>query len=265
MEAVINGARLAYQANDKAGLPPLLLVHGFPLDSGMWEAQLTGLAAQAYVIAPDLRGHGRSDVPPGPCTMDQHADDLAGLLDYLGVQKAIVVGLSMGGYVALAFWRRYAARVAGFGLIDSRANADTPEGRAARDATIQRIRERGVSILAEEMLPRLLAPENLRNEQIAGAVRDIILRQSAEGMIASLAAMRDREDSTATLPTINVPCIVIGGEDDVITPPDVIVATGEAIPDARPIIVVNAGHLSPIENPVEVNMALRELLARAPF
>ena len=265
MELVVNDIRMAYQAKGDAEPKALLLVHGFPLDSGMWEAQLAGLADQAFVIAPDLRGHGKSDALTGPYSMDQHADDLAALLDQLLVQKAVIAGLSMGGYVALAFWRRYPQRVAGLALVDTRANADTQDARAGRTATAERVRERGVSVLAEEMMPRLLSPENLGNEQIAGRLREIILRQPAEGMIGALTAMRDREDSTATLPAINVPTVVIVGEHDVITPPEVAVALAKEIPDARSVVVVNAGHMSPMENPREVNMALSELLSLARF
>ncbi len=170
MEAVINGVRLAYQANGDAAQPPLVLVHGFPLDSGMWEAQLAGLADRAYVVAPDLRGHGRSEAPAGPYSMEQHADDLAGLLDFLGIRRAVIAGLSMGGYVTLAFWRRHRERVAGLALLDSRAGADTPDGRAGRTATIERVRQRGVEVLAEEMMPRLLSHENLADEQLAGGL-----------------------------------------------------------------------------------------------
>ena len=181
MEAVIGGVRVAYQANGQENRPALLLVHGFPLDSGMWDAQLEGLADRAHVIAPDLRGHGRSDVPPPPYSMEQHADDLAGLLDTLGVRKAVVAGLSMGGYVTLAFWRRHPERVAGLALVDTRASADTPEVRDGRTATIERVHERGVEVLAEEMLPRMLTPENLAAERLVGAVREIMLRQPAAG------------------------------------------------------------------------------------
>lgn len=265
METNVNGVRLAYQANGEVSKPALLLVHGFPLDSGMWEAQLEGLAGNAYMIAPDLRGHGRSDAPPGPYSMEQHADDLAALLDYLGVRKAVVAGLSMGGYVTLAFWRRHPDRVAGLALLDSRASADTPEGRAGRTATIERVRERGVEVLAEEMLPRMLSPENLSDERIAGRVREIVLRQPAEGMTGALAALREREDNAATLTSITVPAIVVVGEHDAITPPDVALAMAREIPNARPIVVANAGHMSPMENPEEVNLALIELLARAKF
>jgi 3-oxoadipate enol-lactonase len=265
MEAKVNGVRLAYQANGEVSGPALLLVHGFPLDSGMWEAQLEGLADGAYIIAPDLSGHGRSDVPPGPYSMDQHADDLAALLDYLGIPKAIVAGLSMGGYVTMAFWRRHPERVAALALLDTRASADTPEAGAGRSATIERVRERGVVVLEEEMMPRLLSTENQANEELAGRVREIVLRQPAEGMMNALAAMRDREDSTATLATMNVPTIVVGGERDVITPPEVIVTMAKEIPDGRAVLIVNAGHMSPMENPGEVNMALRELVSIARF
>jgi pimeloyl-ACP methyl ester carboxylesterase len=197
--------------------------------------------------------------------MDQHADDLAALLDYLGVRKAVIAGLSMGGYVAFAYWRRHPERVAALALLDTRAVPDSPEARDGRTATIQQVRERGVSVLVEEMMPRLLNPANLRDDRLAGAVEEIIQRQPAEGMIGALAAMRDREDSTPTLPTIKVPTYVIGGEDDVITPPDVTVTMAKMIPDARSVLILNAGHLSPMENPGEVNMALSELLSVAQF
>lgn len=265
MDAQINGIRLFYREGGAAGAPALVLVHGFPLDSGMWDAQLAGLAEQAHVIAPDLRGHGRSDAPPTPYTMDQHADDLAALLDLLGVKKAVVAGLSMGGYVTLAFWRRHPARVAGLALIDTRANADTAEGRANRTQTIDRVAQRGVGVLADEMMPRLLSAEHLDDERFAGALREIIARQPAQGMIGALGAMRDRQDSTPTLATITVPAIVVGGEYDSISPPEVATAMAKEIPEARAVLIVDAGHMAPMENPGEVNMALGELLSIAKF
>ncbi len=265
MEATVNGFRMNYRVSGRAGVPPLLLIHGFPLDSAMWDAQLEGLADRAYVIAPDLRGHGQSDRPAGAYSMDQHADDLAALLEQLGVRKAVVAGLSMGGYVAFAFWRRHAERVAGLALVDTRANADTEEGRSNREATIGRVRERGVAALTEDMMPKLLSPENLNDAQVAGRVREMILRQPAEGMMTALAAMRDREDSTPTLATITVPTYVIGGEHDLIAPAEVTVTMAKQIRDARSVLIMNAGHMAPVENPQEVNMALSELLSIAKF
>jgi 3-oxoadipate enol-lactonase len=265
MDAKANGGKLFYRQSGAPESPALLLIHGFPLDSGMWEAQLDGLADRANVIAPDLRGHGQSDPAPGPTSMEQHADDLAGLLDTLRIEKALIAGFSMGGYVALAFWRRHPERVAALALVDTRATADTPEGRDGRTATIERVRTKGVVVLADEMLPKLLTPASLSDKAIAGLVREMVLRQAPEGMIASLEAMRERVDNTAMLGTVNAPAFVIGGEYDQITPPEVTVTMAKQIPDGRSVLVVNAGHLSPVENPHDVNMALSELLSIARF
>ena len=265
MEAVVNGVRLAYQANGDASKPALLLVHGFPLDSGMWEAQLAGLGDRSHVIAPDLRGHGRSEVTAGGYSMEQHADDLAALLDHLGIAKAMIAGFSMGGYVAFPFWRRHPERVAGLAFVDTRAAPDTPEGHAGRTATAERVRERGVDVLVDDLMPRLLSADNLQDQALVARIREIILRQPAEGMIAASIAMRDRPDSTGLLSTITVPTVVVAGEHDDITPPEVAVTMAKAIPEARSVLIVNAGHMSPMENPGEVNMALSELLSIARF
>ncbi|MCU0509302.1 MAG: alpha/beta fold hydrolase [Anaerolineae bacterium] len=262
MERTVNGVRLAVREAGAAEKPALLLIHGFPLDSAMWDAQLSGLAQHCRVVAPDLRGHGASDAPPGPYSIDQHADDLAALLDALGIQRAVVGGLSMGGYVALSVWRRHPARVSALALIDTRANADTPEAKAAREATIGRIRERGVAVLAEEMLPRLLAPENQGKTEIERAVREMILRQPVEGMAGALEAMRDRADATDLLTGVTVPAAVIVGEADVITPVSVAEDLARRLPDARLVVVPRAGHMAPVEAPQEVNAALLELARR---
>lgn len=265
MRAKVSGIELFYRESGAANLPALLLVHGFPLDSGMWEAQLEGLAERAHVIAPDLRGHGQSDVPPGPYSMDQHADDLAALLDELDIRKTVIAGLSMGGYVTQAFWRRHPERVAGLALLDTRASADTAEARAKRNETIDRVAQSGVRVLAEDMMPRLLSAENQQDERLAGTLREMILRQPAQGMIGALGAMRDREEATAMLRTISVPAIVVAGEHDIISPPDVAVTIAKEIQDGRSVLVVDAGHMTPMENPNEVNMALSELLSLARY
>jgi len=263
MEMVVNGVRLAYRTAGSAEQPALVLIHGFPLDSAMWDAQLAGLAQHCYVVAPDLRGHGESDVPPGPYSMDQHADDVAALMDALGIRRAVVAGLSMGGYVAEALWRRHSARISGLALIDTRANADTAEGKAGREAAIGRVRERGVSVLADEMLPRLLAPHRQGDTEIARTLEAMIKRQPAEGMIGALQAMRDRPDATILLTTVNAPSLVVVGEADAITPVNVSQEMEAALPDVRLVVVAGAGHMSPMEAPEEVNLALLDLVRRA--
>ena len=263
MDVTVNGLRLMVREHGKAGGQTLLLVHGFPLDSRMWCEQLTGLAGRARVIAPDLRGHGLSDTPQEPHSMEQHADDLAALLDHLGVKKAIVAGLSMGGYVTLAFWRRHPERVAGLALVDTRAEPDTPAGKASRDVTAGRVREAGPRVLVDEMMPKLLAPQNLADERITAPLREMILSQPIAGLTGALRALRDRVDSTPTLPTITVPTAVIVGEADAITPPADATGMAAQIPGAQLVVIPQAGHLSPMENPRAVNEALERLIERA--
>jgi len=261
MDMHIEGGRLACYRRGQAHETALLLIHGFPLDHRMWAAQMAALSAQVHVIAPDLRGFGRSAATmSGALTMDQHADDLAALLDALGVERAIVGGLSMGGYVAFAFWRRHRQRVAALILADTRAEPDSPQARANRDAAAQKVRQAGVAALADEMLPRLLAPANLANPRVAERLRAMILAQPAETVIAALAGLRDRPDSRPTLPTIAVPTLVLVGEQDALTPPADAAALAAAIPGARLVAIPAAGHMSPMENPRAVNAALREFI-----
>lgn len=257
----IEGGRLACYERGQTHETTLLLIHGFPLDHRMWMAQMVALAAQVHVIAPDLRGFGRSAAAASdPLTMDQHADDLAALLDALGIERAIVGGLSMGGYIAFAFWRRHRARVAALILADTRAEPDAPQARANRDAAAQKVRQAGMAALADEMLPRLLAPANLANPRLAERLRALILAQPAETVIAALAGLRDRPDSRPTLPTINVPTLVLVGEQDALTPPADAAAMAAALPDARLVVIPSAGHMSPMENPRAVNAALRKFI-----
>ena len=260
MYAHINGIRLAYFERGKGRSPTVLLLHGYPLDHRLWEAQLRGLASEAHLVAPDLRGFGRSELTPGPLTMAQHADDLAALLDHLGVRRAIVAGLSMGGYVAFAFWRRHRDRVQALALLNTRAEADSVAARANREAAIARAQQAGAAAIADDMLPRLLAPASLANPKIMAAARRIMVAQRVGGIVGALAGMRDREDSRPTLPTITVPALAVAGEHDVFTQPADLAALAAAISSARLVVVPNAGHLSPLENPRAVNAALRGLI-----
>jgi len=260
MEVDVNGTRLAYSDRGRKHSTTVLLIHGFPLDRRMWDAQVDSLSRLARVVTPDLQGSGRSAVTPGPYTMDLYADDLAGLLDRLEVRRAVVVGLSMGGYVAFALWRRHPERVLGLALLDTRAEPDSPQAQANRDLAIARIEKIGGRAYAGEMLPRLLAPANLGNGRIAGRAREIMASQPVPGTLEALRALRDRPDSQPTLATVNVPALVIAGEEDALTPPAIAQAMAESIPNARLAIVPRAGHLSPMENPRAVNRLLRRFI-----
>ena len=259
--ATVNGVRLAYAERGRRHDTTLILIHGFPLDRHLWDAQLAGLASSAHVLAPDLRGHGGSEIAPGPYSMDGHADDIAALLDHLGIQKAIVAGLSMGGYIAFAFWRRYPERVRALALLDTRADPDSPEARANRDASVTRVKSCGAEAFAGDMLPRLLSPASQADARLAGRALAQMAAQPVPGIVADLLALRDRPDSRPTLPSITVPVLVVAGEADQLTPPSVAHGMAQAMPDARVAIIPGAGHLSPLENPRAVNAALRRFIA----
>jgi pimeloyl-ACP methyl ester carboxylesterase len=260
MYATVNGIRMAYRERGRAHDTTLLMIHGFPLDSRMWNAQLRGLSSAVRVIAPDLRGCGTSEVSPGPYSMNLYADDMAGLLDYLGVKQAVVAGLSMGGYIAFALWRRHPGRVRALVLADTRAEPDSPQARANRDAAAARVQEIGPAAYAEEMLPRLLAPVNMENPRVKNRALEIMIAQPAAGLVGALRGMRDRPDSRPTLPAITVPVLALVGENDVLTPPGDAAAMTAAIAGARRVVVPRAGHLSPLENPRSVNTALRRFI-----
>jgi len=261
METWINGIRLHYvQAGQGV---PLFLLHGFPLDHAVWQPQIGGLSDIARVIAPDLRGFGQSDAPEGTCTMDAQAEDLRALLDELQVVRAIVCGLSMGGYIALAFWRKYAERVSGLILVDTRAGADTPAGRQGRLEMVEKVKQHGAAVVAETMMPRLLAESTRQTlPQVVKFTRAMILRQSVNGIVGAQLGMAERPDSTPLLPTINVPTLCIFGAEDVITPVEPEgKSLAAAIPGARLVVIPNAGHLSNLEQPEAFNAAVREFLS----
>ena len=260
MFAQVNGLRLAYGDRGREHERTLLLVHGFPLDRRLWAAQVGALATMTRVITPDLRGHGKSQIVPGPFTMDQHADDLVALLDHLKIRRAVLAGLSMGGYVAFAFWRRYPARVQGLILADTRAEPDSTSARAGRDAAMDRVQQTGAAAYADEMLPRMLAPASLADGKIAEAARKMMAEQPVKGIVGALGGLRGRADSRPTLPTIAVPTLVIAGEADVITPPADAQAMAAAIPGARFVVIPKAGHLSALEKPRAFNAAVRAFL-----
>jgi pimeloyl-ACP methyl ester carboxylesterase len=176
------------------------------------------------------------------------------------VGKAIVAGLSMGGYVAFALWRRHPERVSALALVDTRAEPDSPQAQEARDAAAARVRQIGATDYADEMLPRLLAPSSLADARISARARVIMAAQPVEGIVAALGALRDRPDSRPTLPTISVPTLVLVGEHDSVTPPADAGLMAAAIRGARFEVIPRAGHLSPLENPRRVNRLLREFV-----
>jgi YbgC/YbaW family acyl-CoA thioester hydrolase len=259
----VHGVNLAVEVRGEG--PAILFVHGYPLDRTIWREQIDALEGFRR-IAPDLRGMGQSDAPDLGYGMALYAADLAALLDALGVDDVVLCGLSMGGYVAFEFLRQWRSRVRGLVLMDTRAEADAPEVRRARDAAASTARERGASAVGETMLPKMLAPSTLSGRpEIVERVRGLMAATPVAGMVGALGAMRDRAGSESLLPTLaGIPTLVLVGAADIITPPDQARAMAEAIPGARLAIIPGAGHLPPVEQPAATNESLREFLRSLP-
>ncbi|GIX02162.1 MAG: alpha/beta hydrolase [Thermogutta sp.] len=241
---------------------PVLLIHGFPLDRTMWKAQWEGLSNEYRVIVPDLRGFGESQVVPGVATMEMMADDLAGLCDHLQLTGKIVLGgLSMGGYVAFAFARKYRDRLAGLILCDTRARPDTPEAKENRRRVADRVRREGPGFIADEMIPRLCCESTFRNRpEVIEKIRQMIVSAPPEGVAAAALGMAERPDSTDLLPALSCPTLVLVGQFDAISPPEEMEAIARAIPQSQFVVVPDAGHLAPMEQPDRVTQAIREWL-----
>jgi pimeloyl-ACP methyl ester carboxylesterase len=256
---VANTVTLTYTEEGQG--TPVVLLHGFPLSSAIWQEQRLRLGDHYRVITPDLRGYGHSPAPLGVYEMDTLARDVLALLDSLGVKKAAIMGHSMGGYVTLALWKIAPERFLAFGLINSQAGADTPEAREGRYKTAEKVTTGGSKVVADSMVPRLFSPDLPTDEPIVEQVRTLILATKPDGIIGSLNGMAARPDSTAILPNINVPVLIITGDKDQIIPPQKADAMASAIPGATLATIENAGHMPMLEQPQATTMAIRNFLA----
>jgi 3-oxoadipate enol-lactonase len=250
------GVRLAYD-DQGAGLP-LVFLHAFPLNRSMWAPQIAALSMGFRTIAIDLRGHGESDAPLWNFSLDHYADDVRALLDHLTIEQAVLIGLSMGGYVGFAFSRKYAHRLKALVLADTRAQADSQESRTGRFHLAQTAYSRGAEAVAETMLPKLLGPTSLRTKpDLAKLLRNIIHRTPISGIVVDLMAMADRPDSVPHLHTITCPTLVVIGEEDTTTPFADAQLMASEIPGARLVVIPAAGHLSNMEQPDVFNEVVK--------
>jgi 3-oxoadipate enol-lactonase len=258
----INGVRLAFV--DQGSGTPILLVHGFPLDHSMWNAQIEALARDYRVIAVDLRGFGQSQAGDEKVTMEQYADDLAGLLDALAIEDQVVfAGLSMGGYVAWQFWRKYPSRVKGLILCDTRAVADTPEMAAGRLEMAERILDQGPLPLVEIMIPKLFAQSTVENRpDVVETLRGVMLSTDRRAVAAAARGMAQRPDVTPMLGEIDCPSLVIVGQHDAISTAEEMRSIADAIPQASYVEIADSGHMTTIEKPAEVNAAMLDFVGK---
>lgn len=241
---------------------PVVFVHGFPHDRTLWTPQLQGLTVQARCLAVDLRGFGETTAAP-PYSVDQYADDLAGFMDVLHIERAVIAGLSMGGYVAFAMWRRHSQRVRGLVLANTKAGADSNEAREKRKANMTVAREHGSGAIADAMITGMLGKTTrAKRPDIVNAVHRMMGSAPVDGVVGALQAMMDRPDSTGTLGTIDVPTVVVTGDEDAIIPIEEARALHAGIRGSSLEVIAGAGHLSNLERPAAFNHVLSEFLAR---
>ena len=249
---------------DHGSGPPLLFIHGFPLHRQLWTGQWEDLSNVSRVIAPDLRGHGESEVGVAPYTMEIFAQDCFDLLSKIGIFGPLFVcGLSMGGYIAMAMLRMHPERIAGLILTATRASADSPDGKANRDKSILLAQTQGASPIIDDMLPRLLSPKSSAyRPEIVQTAQKIMASIPVSTIIKDLQGLKERPDSTVLLSKSSKPTLLIHGEDDQIIPLSEAQALQQTIPDAQLTILPESGHLLNLEQPVLFNTAVRQFIRK---
>ncbi|HYO63940.1 MAG TPA: alpha/beta fold hydrolase [Pyrinomonadaceae bacterium] len=256
----VRGIELAYEVEGSGS--PVVLLHGFPFNRSLWGEQVAELRARHRVITPDLRGLGESPPPDDEAaTMDEMARDVAALMDELRATRAVVAGLSMGGYVALSFQRMFSHRVRALVLADTRATPDTEEQKQAREEMARKALDEGAEAVGEAMLPKLLAPRTLaeRPETVA-RLRAMMRKQKRRGVAAALRGMALRRDHTPFLQNVLAPTLVVVGSEDALTPPTDAELLRREIRGSRLVKLEGAGHVSNLEAPEEFNRALLAFL-----
>lgn len=266
MKASVNGSLVNYIDVGISTGTPVILIHGFPFSHRMWTytaGQVELLAPAHRVIAYDVRGHGESEVGDGLYTIELFADDLIGFMDHLSIQKAVVVGLSMGGYIALRAVERNPERFRALVLCDTKSEADSNEAKVKRAGSIKAVKTNGPRQFAENFVANVFAPETFNGKPDAiKLIQSIIERTAPLSLCGSLLALASRTDTTSSLAKISVPTLIMVGEHDAITPPSASQSMNQAIPGSELFIIPNSAHMSNMENPAEFNRHLLEFLQK---
>lgn len=257
----IDDIQLAY---DDVGVGhAVVLIHGYPFNRSLWTEQIEALTSRFRVVTPDLRGFGESDSSEGPVTMNRMAQDVAELMDQLGIEQAVIGGLSMGGYVALAFVKQFPSRVKALVLADTRAQADTEEGKQTRHQQAEKALSEGMAGIADAMLPKLLTPDTVsKRPEVVKRVRDMMLRTKPQGAASALLGMAERDDHSEFISTIRVPTMIVVGREDALTPLADSEKMQSKIAPSRLVVIENAGHVSNLEQTEQFNFALIRFLDR---
>jgi 3-oxoadipate enol-lactonase len=259
MKALINGIDVEYR--DEGRGIAVILIHAFPMSQAMWDEQVAVLGRICRVITVDLRGFGDSDVPPGPYWMPLMASDVRGLMSRLGIDAAVLMGLSMGGYVAMSFYRNFPDAVRGLILADTRAAADNPEGRERRLKSAEKAEREGTESIVDEMVQVLLSQAAIETRpDVVSRVRRIALQNQPGALAAAQLGMAARTDSAEMLAAADCPSLVIVGSEDRLSTPGETRGWQERMPNSRLAVIEGAGHLSNIEQPDQFNRAVAEFI-----
>lgn len=259
-KAQIRGIEMAYDMEGSG--PVVMLLHGFPFNRTMWREQVEALSDRYRVITPDLRGFGETSANSSePATMREMAEDVAALMDKLDIERLTLGGLSMGGYVAFAFYRRFPLRVRNLILADTRPQSDTDEVKENRERQAQQALSEGMEGIADAILPKLFAPATIaERKDVAERLRAMMTGTSPQGAAAALRGMAERPDQTSLLPRILAPTLIIVGSEDQVTPLKDAQIMRREIRGSRLEEIEGAGHVSNLERPSEFNRALRSFL-----
>lgn len=250
-------AEIAYQVRGSGS--PVVLLHPFPAHHEFWLPAAQALTSRYQLILPDLRGHGESGAGEGPATMEKHATDIAKILDHAEIGRVPLAGVSIGGYVLFEFWRRYRGRAAALVLCNTKAQADSPEAKAGRLQAAADVLERGTEPFFESMVPKLIGKttRESRPDLVDGALR-MMRKMSASSVAQVQRGMAERPDSTPDLKTIDVPTLLITGDEDILTGPPEAELMRRNIRGSELKIMRHAGHYSPWERAAEVGKLLRQ-------
>ncbi|HLA68684.1 MAG TPA: alpha/beta fold hydrolase [Bacteroidota bacterium] len=261
MKIKLNGISINYQ---ERGLPqglPIVFIHGFPFNNTMWAPQMMALPQEYRAISFDVRGHGESDVADGQYSIEFFADDLISLLDHLAIQRAVLCGLSMGGYIALRTIERHPDRIRALVLCDTRSEADANEGKVKRASQIKAVKSQGVKPFAESFVKAVFAPHTfVESPKTVAAIQSAIESTSPLSICGTLLALAARTDTTSVLAQITVPTLILVGEHDALTPPSAAQSMHSLIQGSQIHIVPHAAHMSNLENPSFFNEKLLAFL-----
>lgn len=263
MFAYLNGVPFYYIDEGSHTAPSIIFLHGFPFSHEMWTNQINLLKKDFRAVAYDIRGHGKSYVGEGQFTIEHHVDDLIALLDYLKIEKTIIVGLSMGGYITLRALERNPQRFIAAVLCDTKSEADTNEGKLKRFESIKGVRDHGSEVFAEAFVKNVFAAETFRtNPDAISLIKKIISATPPLSIVGTLLALAARTDTTPSLSNITIPTLILVGEHDVTTPPAQSYMMHEKIAGSEMHIIPKAAHMSNLENPEVFNRHLLAFLER---